>query len=97
MYVYGEPANVEAVDSWRGRRGLFHRALAAEGYLVACFDNRGTPAPKGRAWRKSIYGAVGVLSAQDQTNAVLALARQTPYVDRPVSECGVGAAAVRTR
>ena len=53
--------------AWRGSRGLFHRALAAEGYLIACFDNRGTPAPKGRAWRHSVYGAVGVLSAQDQT------------------------------
>jgi len=81
VYVYGEPAGAEVVDSWRGSRGLFHRALAAEGYLIACFDNRGTPAPKGRAWRHSVYGAVGVLSAQDQTNAILALARQHAYID----------------
>ena len=56
MYVYGEPAGVEVVDAWRGDRGLFHRALADAGYIVACVDNRGTPAPKGRAWRKVIYG-----------------------------------------
>jgi dipeptidyl-peptidase-4 len=87
VFVYGEPAGAEAVDSWRGQRGLFHRALSAEGYLIACFDNRGTPAPKGRAWRKSIYGEVGVLSAQDQTNAVLALARQNAYID--LSRVGV--------
>jgi len=81
VFVYGEPASVTVTDAWAGARGLFHRALAEEGYLVASFDNRGTPAPKGRAWRKSIYGAVGLLSAQDQTEAVMALARLRSYVD----------------
>lgn len=81
VYVYGEPASVTVTDAWGGARALFHRALAEEGYLVASFDNRGTPAPKGRAWRKSIYGAVGVLSAQDQAAAVLALGKARPYVD----------------
>lgn len=87
VYVYGEPAAVTVVDSWAGTRGLFHRAIAEEGYLVASFDNRGTPAPKGRAWRKSIYGAVGVLSSLDQAEAVTALARQRSYVD--LSRVGV--------
>jgi dipeptidyl-peptidase-4 len=70
-----------------GDGALFHRALADDGYLIASFDNRGTPAPKGRAWRKAVYGAVGVLSAQEQTEAVLALARERPYVD--VTRVGV--------
>ncbi|MBL8227330.1 MAG: S9 family peptidase [Bryobacterales bacterium] len=87
VYVYGEPASVTVVDAWAGNRGLFHRAIAEEGYLVASFDNRGTPAPKGRAWRKSIYGSVGVLSSQDQAEAVIALARLRSYVD--VSRVGV--------
>jgi dipeptidyl-peptidase-4 len=81
VHVYGEPAGVTVTDSWMGARGLFHRALAADGYLVASFDNRGTPAPKGRAWRKVIYGAVGVISAQEQTEAVMALGRLKSYVD----------------
>ena len=81
VYVYGEPAGTTVVDRWGGSRDLFHRALAAEGYLVVSFDNRGTPAPKGRAWRKVIYGSVGVLSSQEQTEAVLALAKERPYVD----------------
>jgi dipeptidyl-peptidase-4 len=81
VYVYGEPAGVTVMDSWQGKRGLFHRALASEGYLVASFDNRGTPAPKGRTWRKAIYGDVGVLSAQDQTEAVLAIARTRTDID----------------
>ena len=87
VHVYGEPAGVTVVDSWSGTTGLFHRALAEDGYLVASFDNRGTPSPKGRAWRKAVYGAVGVLSAQEQASAVVALSRQRSYVD--VARVGV--------
>lgn len=81
VFVYGEPAAVTVSDAWGGKQALFHRALADAGYLVASFDNRGTPTLKGRVWRKSVYGAVGVLSAKDQTEAVLALGRLRPYVD----------------
>ena len=81
VYVYGEPWGLTVLDAWLGSRSLFHRALADDGYLIASFDNRGTPAPKGRAWRKVVYGAVGVLSSQEQTEAVLALAGQKSYVD----------------
>lgn len=81
VHIYGEPAGVTVADSWMGAGSLFHRALAEDGYLIASFDNRGTPAPKGRAWRKAVYGAVGVLSSQEQTEAVEALARERSYVD----------------
>jgi dipeptidyl-peptidase-4 len=81
VYVYGEPAGANARDAWGGTRALFHRALADDGYLIASFDNRGTPAPKGRDWRKSVYGAVGVISAEEQGAAVKELARERAYVD----------------
>ncbi|HTO89083.1 MAG TPA: S9 family peptidase [Thermoanaerobaculia bacterium] len=81
VYVYGEPAGQTVTDAWGGDRELFHRALALQGYLVVSFDNRGTPAPRGVAWRKSAYGAVGDLSSKDQAAAVKALAAQRPYVD----------------
>ena len=81
MYVYGEPAGVTVTDAWSSRGSLFHRALARAGYLVASVDNRGTPALKGRAWRKVVYGSVGVLSSQDQADAVRALAASRPYLD----------------
>ena len=81
MYVYGEPAGAEVLDAWRGDRALFHRALAEAGYVVACVDNRGTPAPKGRAWRKVVYGKVGVLASEEQAAAVRKLLAQRPYLD----------------
>jgi len=81
VYVYGEPAGANAVDQWSGNRTLFHAAIADEGYLVATFDNAGTPTPKGRAWRKSIYGSVGVLASAQQAAALRSLAKSRPWVD----------------
>ena len=79
--VYGEPAGATVNDSWSGTTRLLLAALADDGYLIASFDNRGTPAPKGRAWRKVVYGSVGVLASQEQTAAVRALAASHPFVD----------------
>jgi dipeptidyl-peptidase-4 len=81
VHVYGEPASQTVTDRWGGGRMLFHRALADAGYLVVSFDNRGTPAPRGAAWRKVIYGTVGDLSSKDQAAAVSALAARHSYVD----------------
>jgi dipeptidyl-peptidase 4 len=81
VFVYGEPASQTVLDRWPGNNGLFHRALANEGYIVASFDNRGTPAPKGAAWRKIAYGSVGAVSSKDQAAAVRAFAAGRPYVD----------------
>ncbi len=81
MYVYGEPAGQTVLDRWFGATGLWHRMLADQGYIVASVDNRGTPAPRGRAWRKVVYGRVGVLSSREQADAVRALTRARPYLD----------------
>ena len=80
VYIYGEPAAQTVVDRWDD--GVFHRALAQDGYVVVSFDNRGTPAPKGRAWRKTVYGSVGVLSSKEQALALLALEKTHSYLDR---------------
>ena len=69
FYVYGEPAGQTARDVWEGSRGLWARMLAQQGYLVITMDNRGTPSPKGRAWRKSIYRKIGVINSHDQAMA----------------------------
>jgi dipeptidyl-peptidase 4 len=80
VHVYGEPAAQTVLDQWSGRE-LFHRALAQDGYVVVSFDNRGTPAPKGREWRKVIYGSVGVIAAEDQTKAIQKLCAERAYLD----------------
>ena len=81
VYVYGEPAGQTVLNRWFGARSLFHRALANAGFIVASFDNRGTPAPKGSAWRKIVYGTVGDLSSKDQAAAVTALVKEHAYID----------------
>jgi dipeptidyl-peptidase-4 len=82
VFVYGEPASQTVVDRWGGSGTLFNRALANEGYVVLSFDNRGTPAPKGTAWRKVVYGTVGDLSSKEQAAAVRAFAASHAFVDR---------------
>jgi len=81
VYVYGEPASTTVNNRWSGANGLFHRALADAGYVVVSLDNRGTPAPRGAAWRKGVYGAVGDLSSRDQAAGVKALLARHPFLD----------------
>jgi len=80
FYVYGEPASQTVVDSWGGGTYLWHLMLSQMGYIVVSVDNRGTPAPRGREWRKSIYGKIGVLNGADQAAAAQAIAKW-PFVD----------------
>src|SRR5271154_7581298 len=49
VYVYGEPAAQTVLDEWGAWNNDYSRAVAQAGYIVVSFDNRGTPAPKGRA------------------------------------------------
>ena len=81
FYVYTEPAGTTVNDSWSGAQYLWYLMLTQQGYIVASVDNRGTPAPRGREFRKSIYQKLGVLNSQDQANAVKALLAKTPYLD----------------
>ena len=80
FHVYSEPAGATAVDRWGGGTYLWHLMLTQKGYIVASVDNRGTPAPRGRQWRKSIHSRIGILNAGDQAAAVRAI-RKWPYVD----------------
>jgi dipeptidyl-peptidase-4 len=81
MFVYGEPAGQTVTDRWGAAQMMWHRALADQGYIVASVDNQGTPAPRGRAWRKVVYRAIGVLSSRQQADAVQVLSRTRHYVD----------------
>jgi dipeptidyl-peptidase-4 len=81
VYVYGEPYAQTVLDGWGAAQSDFHRVVADLGYVVVSIDNRGTPAPKGAAWRRSVFGSLGPLSTEDQAAALQELARMRPYVD----------------
>jgi len=80
FHVYGEPWGQTVLDGWGGRNRLWHAMLAQQGYIVMSVDNRGTPAPRGRAWRKIVYRKMGLISSADQANAARAIAKW-PFVD----------------
>lgn len=70
FYVYTEPAATTVSDSYgQGDNGLYLGDMAEEGYIYMSLDNRGTPAPKGREWRKSIYRKIGQINIHDQAMA----------------------------
>ena len=83
VYVYGEPHAQTVLDAWGTVHADYHRLIADLGYLVVSIDNRGTPAPKGAAWRRAIFGSLGPLSTEEQAAGVKELAPHPP-LRRPV-------------
>lgn len=76
MVQYSGPNSQQVLD----RFGLdWEHCLAAEGYIVACVDGRGTGA-RGQEWRKCTYMNIGVLESDDQIAAAKAIGK-LPYVD----------------
>jgi dipeptidyl-peptidase-4 len=70
FYVYTEPAEATVIDSYgRYRDFLYMGDMTRDGYIYISVDNRGTPAPKGAAWRKSIYRKIGQVNIHDQAMA----------------------------
>lgn len=81
FHVYGEPWGQTVLDSWGSFTYLYHLFLAQQGYVIMSVDNRGTPGPKGREWRKSVHGAIGVQSSADQASAVSAALKRFTFLD----------------
>ena len=54
--------------------------MSGDGYIYISIDNRGTPVPKGRAWRKSVYRKIGLVNISDQAMAAKEIFKW-PYVD----------------
>jgi dipeptidyl-peptidase-4 len=70
FYVYTEPAGANVKDSYGSSSNyLYQGDMREDGYIYISIDNRGTPAPKGRAWRKSIYRKIGQINIRDQALA----------------------------
>jgi dipeptidyl-peptidase-4 len=80
FYVYGEPWGQTARDAWGGSTYLWHLMLTQKDYIVMSVDNRGTPAPRGRQWRKVVYKKIGIIASADQAAAAQAIA-EWPYID----------------
>jgi dipeptidyl-peptidase-4 len=81
VYVYGEPHAQTVLDRWGTSSSDYHRAVAELGYLIVSIDNRGTPAPKGAAWRREVFGSLGPLSTREQAAGLKEMARTRPYID----------------
>lgn len=81
VYVYGEPHAQTVKDLWGHGSASYHRVIADLGYIVVSIDNRGTPCPKGAAWRRAIAGSLGPLSTREQAEGLEDLASTRPYVD----------------
>ncbi len=81
IYVYSEPHAQTVLDAWGRASADYHRVIADLGYLVVTMDSRGTPAPKGAAWRRSIFPSLGPLSTEEQAAGLQELGRTRPYVD----------------
>ena len=67
FHVYTEPAGQTVKNSWgMGNANMYQGNMSEDGYFYISLDNRGTPAPKGREWRKSIYRKIGLINIHDQ-------------------------------
>jgi len=81
FYVYTEPAAQTVTDEYgAGFNFLYNGNFAGDGYIYISVDGRGTPAPKGAAWRKSIYRNVGRINIRDQGMAAKKIL-QWPFID----------------
>lgn len=79
-FVYGEPAGQTVADKY-STRNIWHLMMTQQGFLVSSVDNRGTKAPRGRDWRRSVYGNIGPLGARDQADALKAICQRWDYID----------------
>ena len=80
VYVYSEPAGQTVLDVWR-ERNVWHQMIAQQGYVVLSMDNRGTPSPRGRAWRKAIYRQIGIINSSDQAKGLRAALKKWDFID----------------
>lgn len=81
FYVYTEPWGQNVKDQFGvGRNFLYQGNMQKDGYIYISIDNRGTPVPKGRAWRKSVYRNIGIINIRDQALAAKEILKWN-YVD----------------
>lgn len=82
FYVYGEPWGQNVKDEYgiTNTRNVYNGDISKDGYVYIAMDNRGTPVPKGRAWRKAIYRNIGQLNIRDQAMTAKEMLKM-PFLD----------------
>lgn len=79
MFQYSGPGSQQVANRWADSRTLWHKALANQGYIIACVDGRGTGF-KGANFKKSTYLKLVKYETLDQIAAAKSLGA-LPYVD----------------
>jgi dipeptidyl-peptidase 4 len=81
FYVYTEPWGQNVKDEYGvANNFLYQGDMAKDGYIYISIDNRGTPVPKGREWRKCVYRKIGLINIRDQALAAKEILK-FPYID----------------
>ena len=82
FYFYSEPAGQTGVNRYgAGIISEYDGNLAEDGYVYVTFDGRGTPSPKGRAWRKAIYRQIGRVNVRDMAMGAKAVFDKYTFID----------------
>ncbi|MCB0737170.1 MAG: S9 family peptidase [Bacteroidetes bacterium] len=79
MFVYGGPGSQMVKNTWYTSNKAYFQYLAQQGYIIACFDNRGTGA-RGVEFKKMTYMKLGQYEVEDQIAVAKHFAKQS-YVD----------------
>lgn len=68
FYVYGGPGSQQVVNAYRGGDNYWFHMLSQKGYVVACFDGRGTGG-RGTEFRNQTYRNLGAMECEDAIEA----------------------------
>lgn len=80
IYVYGGPGNQQVTNSYGYSDYYWYHMLAEKGYVVFCFDGRGTGG-RGAQFKKQTYGDLGRMECEDAIEAARWLGQQS-WVDK---------------
>jgi dipeptidyl-peptidase 4 len=79
VYTYGGPESQEVTDEWKNNIAWL-QLLAQNGYVIVCFDNRGTDG-RGAGFKKSHYMQLGKPETEDHIDLICYL-HTLKYVDK---------------
>ncbi len=76
IYVYGGPGNQQVTNSYGYSDYYWYHMLAQKGYIVMCFDGRGTGG-RGADFKKQTYRNLGRMECEDAIEAARWLGQQS--------------------